>query len=864
MQKEPNSGQGSTFGQLFGDQVHKQYEHTVFGTAATLINAVIMALILKSHVGYLRLSVWLGCAVIVSACRLVLHRCYKQSTTQYAQPEKWNVWFMVTLFLSGLLWGAVAIFLFPAASIGHQAFIAFVTGGMVAGAASAFTSVMAAYFIFSIPALIPVIVRFFLMGSQMHVAMGIMVLLFLLIVSLTAGRMHHNILHLLMMKYEKGALIADLQREVEQRKEAQEELGRQKEQVEELVLQRTAQLKKASQRLRAILNYAPLVIWAVDQKGMITFCDGKGMETIGFDPGKSVGHSLFELYDKGSPMVAVTRRVLAGEFISETVGVEDAFFEVRYQPIINADDHWSGAIGVAIDVTEQTSAKEALRKSDEKYRDLVENINDVLFAVDRDGMITFISPVIESVLGYRVAEVTGRCFFDYIHDQDQARLREDFNRASDMIGRPREYRFVGQSGKMKWCRVNSRPISESGEKTGVQGVLVDIDHSKRLEAQLQRAQKMEALGILAGGVAHDLNNILSGIVSYPELLLMDLDKDSRLRRPLDTIKKAGENAATIVQDLLTLACQGLPTKELLNLNHLVEHCLDSPEIVALMHHHPNVKIATRLESDLLNIYGSSTQISKSVANLIINAVEAMPQGGRIGISTGNRYADRMVSGFDDVEEGEYVVLSIVDSGIGIAEENQARIFEPFYTRKVMGRGGSGLGMAVVWGTVKDHKGFIDLKSEEERGTRFELFFPATRDQLKTIAAPGDISDLTGHGEFILVIDDMPAQREIACSILQRLGYRSKSVDSGEAALEYLRHNRVDLLILDMIMDPGMDGYETYRQIVGIRPGQKAIIASGYSENEKVLNTQNLGSVRYIKKPYTLSAIGQLIKALLQD
>lgn len=865
MQKEPTESPLSTFShRLFADQVHKQYEHIVFGTAATLINATIMVIILKAQVGHLRLSVWLGCAVMVSACRLVLHRCYKHSPTQYSQPEKWNVWFVATLFLSGLLWGAVAVFLFPAASIGHQVFIAFVTGGMVAGAVSAFTSVMAAYFIFSIPALMPIIVRFFLLGSQMHIAMGAMALLFLFIVSLTARRMHQNILHLLMMKYERGALIADLQREVEQRKEAQEELGQQKEQVEELVLQRTAQLKSVNQRLRAILNYAPLVIWAVDQEGTMTFCDGKGMENIGFDPGKSVGHSLFEFFAKGSPIAEITRRVLAGEFISKTVGIEDAFFEVRYQPIINTDDHWSGAIGVAIDVTEQTSAKEALRKSDEKYRDLVENINDVLFVVDGDGMIAYISPVIESVLGYRAAEVTGRCFFDYIHDQDQTRLREDFHKALDMIGVPREYRFVSKSGKTKWCRVNSRPISESSEKIGIQGVLVDIDHSKRLETQLQRAQKMEALGILAGGVAHDLNNILSGIVSYPELLLMDLDKDSPLRRPLDTIKKAGENAATIVQDLLTLACKGVPTKELLNLNRLVEHCLDSSDIVSLMHHHPNVKIATRLESDLLNVYGSSTQIFKSVTNLIINAVEAMPEGGRIGISTGNRYADRMVSGFDAVEEGEYVVLSIVDSGIGMAEEDQARIFEPFYTKKVMGRGGSGLGMAVVWGTVKDHKGFIDFKSEEGRGTQFELFFPASRDQLKTISAPRDISDLMGNGEFILVIDDIPAQREIAGGILQRLGYRSKSVDSGEAAIEYLRHNSADLLILDMIMEPGMDGYETYRQILSIRPGQKAIIASGYAENEKVKDTQNLGAVRYIKKPYTLSAIGQLIKAVLQD
>jgi len=265
----------------------------------------------------------------------------------------------------------------------------------------------------------------------------------------------------------------------------------------------------------------------------------------------------------------------------------------------------------------------------------------------------------------------------------------------------------------------------------------------------------------------------------------------------------------------------------------------------------------------LNVYGSSIHILKSMSNLIANAVEAMPSGGRIDIATSNRYADRTVSGFDLVKEGEYVVLSIADSGVGIPESDRARIFEPFYSQKVMGRSGSGLGMAVVWGAVKDHNGYIDLQSEEGQGTRIELFFPATRDQFKKSRTSEKLSDLTGNGEFILVVDDMAAQREIATSILQRLGYRCEAVSSGEEAIEFLRKNPADLVVLDMIMEPGMDGYETYRQILSIRPGQKAIIASGYSETEWVRRAQDLGAGRYIKKPYSISAIGAVIKEELQ-
>jgi PAS domain S-box-containing protein len=864
MQNDPDTSNLTTYShRLFADQVHKQYENTVLGTAATLINGSILVFILRAHVQRTPLLIWLACAGIVSTCRLVLHWSYRKSLTPCSNPEKWNAWFITTIFLSGLLWGSVAVFLFPSDSVGHQAFIAFVTGGMVAGAVGAFTAVIAAFFVFSIPVLLPIGVRFFLLGTEMHLAMGGMIFLFLLLISLMAIRIHRDIVHLLSLKYERTALIAGLQQEVDQRKKAEENLRQQKEQVEEIVAQRTAELKNANQRLQAILSYAPLLIWAIDEEGILTFSDGKGLEKIGFMPRGEVGKSVFELYAENEPIIDITQRVLAGEFISDTIHFKDVFFEVRYQSIVGSGDRLAGAIGVAIDVTEQTAAKEALRKSEEKYRELVENINDVLYIIDREGLITYISPVIESVLGYRADELIGKRFFDYICRQDQARLKSDFARAIDVISSPREYRFLDKTGETKWCRVSSRPISEGREKIGIQGVLVDISHSKHLEEQLQRAQKMEALGTLAGGVAHDLNNILSGIISYPELLLLDLPQDSALRGPLTTIKKSGENAAAIVQDLLTLARRGIAARELLNLNTIVEECLDSPEIQSLMGIHPNINISICLQSDLFNIYGSSVHIFKSLSNLIINAFEAILKSGSIDISTENRYTERIVSRFDSVKEGEYVVLSVADSGIGIPESDKARIFEPFYTKKVIGRSGSGLGMAVVWGTVKDHNGYIDLQSQEGQGTRFELFFPATRDQLKKNQDPIELSDVPGNGEFILVVDDIPAQREIATSMLDRLGYRSHAVASGEEAVEFVRQYTVDLVILDMIMEPGIDGYETYRQIRSIRPAQKALIASGYSETERVRKTQDLGAGRYIKKPYTLAAIGSAIKEELQ-
>ncbi|MFH1488938.1 MAG: response regulator [Pseudomonadota bacterium] len=382
---------------------------------------------------------------------------------------------------------------------------------------------------------------------------------------------------------------------------------------------------------------------------------------------------------------------------------------------------------------------------------------------------------------------------------------------------------------------------------------------KNLEARLQRAQKMEALGTLAGGVAHDLNNILSGIVSYPELLLMDIPEESPLRKPLQTIKKSGERAATIVQDLLTLARRGVSVNEVVNLNRLVSEYLKSPEHRNLMSFHPAVIIETRLDPELLNIQGSAVHLGKTVMNLASNAAEAMKEGGTIAITTENRYVDKPIKGYDEVEEGNYATLIVSDSGSGIAPEDLLRIFEPFYTKKIMGRSGTGLGMAVIWGTVKDHRGYLDVRSVEGEGTRFTLYFPVTRESLGMAQSMVSLEDYRGRGESILIVDDVEEQRQIASEMLEKLGYTVAAVSSGEEAVEYIQKDSAHLIVLDMIMDPGIDGLETYRRIVKLKPGQKAVIASGFSETDRVREVQSLGAGMYIKKPYTIEKIGLAIR-----
>ena len=337
---------------------------------------------------------------------------------------------------------------------------------------------------------------------------------------------------------------------------------------------------------------------------------------------------------------------------------------------------------------------------------------------------------------------------------------------------------------------------------------------------------------------------------------------SPLRQPILTIQASGQKAAAIVQDLLTLARRGVSIREAMNLNQLIEEYLNSPENQKILEYHSEVTVETNLQADLFNIMGSPVHLSKTIMNLVSNAAEAMPNGGKISISTENRYIDNSLKGFDTVDEGDYSTLTVTDIGIGISAEDIERIFEPFYTKKSMGRSGTGLGMAVVWGTVKDHKGYIDVQSELGEGSTFTLFFPVTRTKLPLEKQSISPEKFKGNGESILIVDDIEEQREIASGMLRKLGYNVNSVPSGEEALAYMQEKGADLLVLDMIMNPGMDGLETYQKILKFNPEQKAVIASGFSESKHVKKAQRIGAGTYVKKPYSFEKIGLAVKGEL--
>jgi len=524
------------------------------------------------------------------------------------------------------------------------------------------------------------------------------------------------------------------------------------------------------------------------------------------------------------------------------------------------------------EVAEKNRAETFLRESEERFKMLFEYAPEAYYLNDLEGTLLDGNRKAEDLLGYKREELIGQNFLQLglLSTPDLQRAMELLtNNIDGKPTGPDEFVLKKKQGHQVAVEISTIPINLGGQDV-VLGIARDITKRKQAEEALReseekltRSKKMESLGLLAGGVAHDLNNVLSGIVGYPELLLLDLPAESKLRKPIEAMKQSGKMAAAIVQDLITVARGVAITREPLNLSDLVEEYLHSPELSKLKQFHHNISIKTDLDSELFNVSGSRVHIGKALMNLVSNAAEAIKGGGIVTISTTNRYMDRPLRGYNDVTIGEYVILSVSDNGSGIPSDDLDRIFEPFYTKKIMGRSGTGLGLAVVWNIMLDHKGYIDVITGED-GTTFELYFPMTRKEISEKERSLPIGDYKGHGETILVIDDEEPQRDISCKMLGVLGYQTTAVSSGEEAIDYLRINSVDLLVLDMIMDPGINGRETYERIREIHPRQKAIIVSGFAVTEDVKAAQKLGAGAYVKKPYTIEKIGLAVKEELES
>jgi len=511
-----------------------------------------------------------------------------------------------------------------------------------------------------------------------------------------------------------------------------------------------------------------------------------------------------------------------------------------------------------------TQLEKETRLAKNEWQETFDALEDIILLLDKDLRVIRGNKAAAKICGCSRDKLAGQPYF-------QIFMKSSDTPANDPV------LLCQQNGKSQTMKIHSQitnktmmvsasPIKNDNHDNIPKYIVYakDISAMEKMQQKLQQSQKMEAIGLVAGGAAHDLNNILSGIVSYPELLLLDLPKESPLQRPLQTIKNAGERAAAIVQDLLAITRRGVQKAEILNLNTIINAYLQSPENENIRKRHPRIQLETKLEGDLWPINGSPMHLSKMVMNLISNAIESIKDQGSVVVTTANHLLNHLPAGVKQSGSNKYISLSISDTGAGISPEDQEKIFEPFYSKKQLGHSGTGLGMTVVWGTVQDHHGFIEIDSTVGRGTTIAVYLPATDRLIEKNIEDQDSENYQGQGETILVVDDLEQQRQIAKTMLERLGYRPITMASGEEAVAYLEEQSVDLVLLDMIMDPGIDGLETYKRIIRLHPYQKTIVVSGYAETENIQQVMDLGVSGYLKKPYLLKEFGLAVRKALDS
>ena len=514
---------------------------------------------------------------------------------------------------------------------------------------------------------------------------------------------------------------------------------------------------------------------------------------------------------------------------------------------------------------EHNQLRRELRVSEARFQVLAEAGWEGIAVVEKNLLVEANSQFFQ-MFGYAKEELLDRPFPDLVL-VGESRQDLEADMASDS-GYGGEGTGLRKNGSQFPVEVRHRSMDYLGRPARI-WVLRDI--SERVEAEreklalqekLARANRLEALGLMAGSVAHDLNNILTAVVSYPEILLKQMQETDPFYEEIKKIQEAGKRAAAVVTDLVSVA-RGKKTKPPpLDLNEQIISHLESIEHNQRLAEYQGVIIDTALEAELQSCFCSPQRVHKILLNLIGNALEAIGHDGIIRISTENARFANPVMRDQSMRVGNYVKMSITDNGEGISPEDLEHIFDPFYSTKKSGRSGTGLGLAIVWNSVMESDGWVEPFSDSS-GTRFDVYLPASRKEPAAEAAEQRKQD-NGGGETILLVDDEVEQNETMQKMLSSIGYKAFCATTSEQALGFLRSCRVDLVILDMIMENDLDGCQLYRKMLDINPDQRALVISGFSESRQVADAHALGITTILEKPVTLPVLSKAIRQTLEE
>jgi len=680
-------------------------------------------------------------------------------------------------------------------------------------------------------------------------------------------------------------------RDITVRKRVEEELNAHRNHLESLVEKRTAELKLANiklrkeiterkramealaeseNRLRAIVESEPECVMLVDSDGRLLEMNATGLNMIEADSLEQVsGKSLYPIIlpEYRPAFKALTESVFRGksgvlEF--EIIGLKgtNRCLESHAVPLRDAKNEIIALLAVTRDITERIRTEKALRESEERYRRLIEEDLTGDYITTPDGKLLFCNPAFARIFGFESVEEAMNYNIALLYPS-----LEDRDKFLELLRKKKKLEL--HEMELRTC--HRKPVyviqnaigtfNNKGELVEIRGYLFDITERKHLEEQFRQAQKMEAIGVLAGGVAHDFNNLLTVITGYCQLLLNRLAKNDPLRKEVEQINEAGERAASLTNQLLAFSRRQVMQPKVLNLNSVI---LNMDRMLRRLIGE-DIVIKTSLDPNLGNVKVDPTQIEQIIMNLAVNARDAMPQGGKFTIETANIYIDEThTKQHVSVQTGPYVLLAISDNGSGMDAETQARIFEPFFTTKGPGKG-TGLGLSTVYGIVKQFGGNIWVYSEPGEGTTFKIYLPRVSEEVKSVKhRQVSVESLRGS-ETILLVEDEKMVRDLASEILQEYNYNVLVASNPAEAISICEQSRntIHLLLTDVVM-PGMSGPQLSEKLKSLHPEIKVLYMSGYADNAIIQHGVLKPGTPFIQKPFLPQNLLKKVRQILED
>ncbi len=628
---------------------------------------------------------------------------------------------------------------------------------------------------------------------------------------------------------------------------------------------------RAEELLKQVINADPSLVFVKDWDGKFTLVNKALAQAYATSPEELLGKSDADfnrnqaevahyLRDDREVMSSLRPKLVPEEPVTNPHTGETRWFQTVKVPLVSADGRAHQVLGVATDITDRKRTEAALRNSEESYRSLVDGVRDVIFALSPSGEVTSLNPAFEEMTGFPPAEWVGRPFEAFVHPDDVPLALDLFGRV--LRGEPRPtipFRILTKGGSYRVAEFSATAQVRDGRLAGILGIGRDVTERLGLEQQLRQAQKMEAVGRLAGGIAHDFNNILTAITGHADLLLEDLGHHDPRRADVDEIRRSAERAAGLTRQLLAFSRQQVLQPKVVDVNALV---LDMDKLLRRLIGE-DVELATALDPTLGRVTADPGQLEQVIVNLAVNARDAMPQGGKLTLETRNIDLDSSYTlEHSLVKPGPYVQLTVSDSGIGMDEETQAHAFEPFFTTKPRGQG-TGLGLAMVYGTVKQSGGFIWVYSEPGHGATFKIYLPRVDAPVESATPPAPVERPPRGSETVLLAEDEPAVRAIAQQVLERQGYTVLAAPSGADALALAAQHGVTihLLLTDVVM-PGMSGRDLADRLTAQRPGIRVLYISGYTDNAIVRHGMLEPGLAYLQKPFRPDALVRKVREVL--